>query len=84
MFQMNKITTINRATATLASLLAIKRSDKSISIRACANSHYNVLKAGFSVYSDVYSNTITTISFNNMIDEAKVFIQKTREQSYAK
>lgn len=81
---MNKIVTINRATATLGTLMAIKHSDKSIAIKACATSHYNILRVGFSLYLDSYSNTITTISINNMIDEAKLFIQKTREKSYAK
>ena len=81
---MNRIITINRATATLANLIAIKYGDKSISIKACATSHYNVLRVGFDLYLDIYTNAITTISLNNMIDEAKLFIQKTREQSYAR
>ncbi len=81
---MNKITTINRAIATLIKLLSIKRRNKDVDINKAASSQYMILKVAFDLYSDVYSNSITTISFNNMIDEAKLFIQKTREKSHAK
>lgn len=79
---MDKITTINRTIATLTKLLAIKRGNKDVDINESAGSQYIILKTAFELYLD--DNCISSQSFNSMIAIAKVFIQKTREKSYAK
>jgi len=77
---MNKTITINRVTATLATLSAINRRHKNPSVSFNAKSHYTILKLGFELYLDSSNNMLSLQSINNMIDESKTFIQTVREE----
>jgi hypothetical protein len=72
---------VNRATATLAKLLAIKRRTKSVAISDTAGTHYVILKTGLEMY---LGSSVSIPSFMNMINDSKDFIQKVRTKSNAK